>query len=109
MSRLEGVDPRNILPGRRTALPSARLLNTDNDAEQLGIHKESANAARNRALEAEQRLERHLSDADDTFIPGSPPQTASEPDIDLHGRSGGQSGASLTVINNSISTDRRQT
>ncbi|KAJ7016407.1 hypothetical protein C8F04DRAFT_1202272 [Mycena alexandri] len=82
--RTEGVDARNMVSGRRVPAPSARLLNPDNDAEQLGVHKTAADAARLQAAAAG-------SEPKDLFNPDSPAAQSPPPSESERGRSSARS------------------
>ncbi|KAJ6555702.1 hypothetical protein DFH09DRAFT_1491971, partial [Mycena vulgaris] len=84
MSRNEGVDPHNIVVGRRAAVLSSKLLNPQNDAEpELHIHRKPVPAPEDSELVP--------SDADDSSHGGSPAPSASVPDDEERGRSSGRS------------------
>ncbi|KAJ7868990.1 hypothetical protein B0H14DRAFT_2572141 [Mycena olivaceomarginata] len=83
MSRNEGINPNNILPGWRTAVASSRVTSTLNDAQpELGSHRKAAEAARASAIQ-DADVE-YDSSAPPSRRGSSPPRSASEPDFEMN-------------------------
>jgi hypothetical protein len=83
MLRNEGINPNNILPGRRTAVASSRVTSNLNDAQpELGSHRKAAEAARASAIQ-DADVE-YDSSAPPSRRGSSPPRSASEPDFEMN-------------------------